>query len=155
MKILMVCLGNICRSPIAEGVLQKKLEENNLDVQVDSCGFESYHLGEHPHSMAIQTAKNHGIDISGQRQRLFKEEDFDIFDKIYVMDSGNYRDVKKKSRNEEDMQKVDYLRNVIHPNSNKHVPDPWSGTMEDYEYAFQLIDEACESIIKRIQYKTL
>jgi protein-tyrosine phosphatase len=155
MKILMVCLGNICRSPMAEGVLQKKLEENNLDAQVDSCGFEAYHLGKHPHSMAIQTAKNHGIDISGQRQRLFKEEDFDIFDKIYVMDSANYRDVQRKSRSEEDMQKVDYLRNVVHPKSNKHVPDPWGGTMEDYEYAFQLIDEACEGIIKRIQYKTL
>ena len=155
MKILMVCLGNICRSPMAEGVLQKKLEENNIDAQVDSCGFEAYHLGEHPHSMAIKTANNHGINISEQRQRLFKEEDFDDFDRIYVMDNGNYRDVKRKARSEEDMQKVDYLRNVVHPNSNKHVPDPWGGTMEDYEYAFQLIDEACEGIIKRIQYKTI
>lgn len=157
MKILMVCLGNICRSPMAEGVLQKKLIENNLDnhIFVDSCGFEPYHLGEHPHSMAIQTAKNHGIDISRQQQRLFEEEDFDNFDKIYVMDNRNYQDVKKRSRNEKDMQKVDFLRNVISPKSNKHVPDPWGGTMDDYEYAFQLIDEACEGIIKRIEYKSL
>jgi len=156
MKILMICLGNICRSPMAEGVLRQKLEENHLngEVFVDSCGFEPYHLGEHPHSMAIKTAKTHGIDISRQRQRLFSVEDFDDFDRIFVMDSGNYRDVQRMSRNENDMQKVDYLRNVVEPRSNKHVPDPWGCSHEDYEYAFVLIDEACEGIIKRIKFNT-
>jgi protein-tyrosine phosphatase len=142
---------------MAEGILQKKLEENNLisSTTVDSCGFEACHLGEQPHAMAVQTAKNHGIDISRQRQRLFETEDFDRFDKIYVMDAGNYRDVEKKARTEKDMQKVDYLRNVVSPKSNRRVPDPWGGTMKNYEDAFQLIDEACEGIIKRIQYKAL
>ena len=153
----MICLGNICRSPMAEGVLQKKLDDNHLsgEFTVDSCGFEPYHLGEHPHSMATKTAQKHGIDISRQRQRLFSVEDFDNFDRIYVMDAGNYRDVQKMSRCDEDMQKVDYLRNVVHPKSNKRVPDPWGGTYEDYEYAFRLIDEACDGIIQRIKYNTL
>jgi len=153
----MICLGNICRSPMAEGVLQKKLEDNHLNEEfaVDSCGFEPYHLGEHPHSMAIETARKHGIDIRQQRQRLFSAEDFDNFDRIYVMDGGNYKDVQKKSRCEEDMQKVDYLRNVAYPKSNKRIPDPWGGSSKDYEYAFQLIDEACDAIIARIKYKTL
>ena len=157
MKILMICLGNICRSPMAEGVLQQKLNDNHLNGEfiVDSCGFEPYHLGERPHSMAIETARKHGIDISRQRQRLFSVEDFDNFDRIYVMDSGNYRDVQKKSRCEDDMLKVDYLRNVVLPESNKHIPDPWGGNSKDFEYALQLIDEACDGIIEKIKHKTL
>ena len=153
----MICLGNICRSPMAEGILQKKLENNHLSGAfiVDSCGFEPYHLGERPHSMAIETAQKHGIDIHQQRQRLFSVEDFDNFDRIYVMDGGNYQNVQRMSRCEEDMQKVDYLYNVVHPKSNKRVPDPWGGSYEDYEYAFQLIDQACDAIIARIKRKTL
>ncbi len=153
MKILMICLGNICRSPMAEGILQHKLQEYNLEdtVHVDSCGFESYHFGEPPYHMAIQTAKKHGIDIAGQRQRLFSTEDFDLFDKIYVMDSGNYQSVKRMARNAEDMEKVDYLLNVVHPGKNQHVPDPWGGTEKDFEYAFQLIDAACNLIVERIK----
>ena len=150
MKILMVCLGNICRSPMAEGILLQKLKKHHLDktVQVDSCGFERQHLGEQPFYMAVRTAKKHGIDIENQRQRLFSPNDFDVFDKIYVMDSNNYRLVKKMSRKDEDMNKVDYLLNVVYPNQNRYVPDPWGGTEKDYEYAFQLIDTACDAIVE-------
>jgi len=148
----MVCLGNICRSPMAEGILQQKLKEHHLDkiVQVDSCGFDRYHRGEPPFYMAIQTAKKHGINIENQQQRLFIPEDFDRFDKIYVMDSNNYRLVKNMSRDNEDMKKVDYLLNLVHPNENRPVPDPWNGTEKDYEHAFQLIDTACDVIINSL-----
>jgi len=153
MKILMVCLGNICRSPMAEGILQQKLKEHNLNksVYVDSCGFDRYHQGDPPFHMAIQTAKNHGINIENQRQRLFTTNDFDDFDKIYIMDSNNYRLVKNMSRNDEDMKKVDYLLNLVHPNENRHVPDPWGGTHKDYEHAFQLINTACDEIIRMLE----
>ena len=153
MKIVMVCLGNICRSPMAEGVLQKKLIDNHLDnqVSVDSCGFESCHLGEPPHQMAVRTARKHGVFIENQRQRLFSEKDFDQFDKIYVMDSGNYRDVGNIARNQDDMKKVDYLLNEVYPDSNKIVPDPWGGSERDYEHAFTLIEQACEAIVSKLK----
>jgi protein-tyrosine phosphatase len=149
MRILMVCLGNICRSPMAEGVLKAALDQRYVkhQVMVDSCGFEAFHLGERPHSMAIATAQRHGVDISQQRQRLFEPADFDRFDRIYVMDNGNYAQVRAMSRTAEDMQKVDYLMNVIHPGSNRIVPDPWGGTGKDYEYSFSLIEQACQKIV--------
>jgi protein-tyrosine phosphatase len=142
---------------MAEGILQKKLKENNLaeTVKVDSCGFDTYHQGNPPHPLAIQTAKEHGIDIEHQRQRLFSSDDFDAFDKIYVMDKMNYQYVERKVRNAEDMRKVDYIRNIVHPQINQSVPDPWSGTAKDYEYAFQLIDEACNIIVQKIKNNTL
>jgi protein-tyrosine phosphatase len=100
--------------------------------------------------MAVNTAQKHGIHIKNQRQRLFLSEDFDDFDRIYVMDSGNYRLVKNMSRRDEDMNKVDYLLNKVHPNLNLYVPDPWGGTEKDYEYAFELIDSACDAIVKEL-----
>ena len=153
----MICLGNICRSPMAEGVLQHKLKEYNLDnkVYVDSCGFEQSCLGRQPHRLAIQTAKKHGINIENQRQRLFSVDDFDNFDKIYVMDYGNYRSVKYMARNDEDMNKVDYLLNVVYPGSNQPVPDPYGGVEGNYEHAFQLINTACDGIIEFIKLKNL
>jgi protein-tyrosine phosphatase len=142
---------------MAEGILQKKLEDHHIDkfVSVDSCGFESFHLDDPPYYMAAKTAKNHGIDIEHQRQRLFSSDDFDIFDKIYVMDSQNYQHVKQEARTDEDMNKVDYLRNLVHPGKNQHVPDPWGGKDKDYEHAFQLIDEACDILIEKIKNENL
>jgi protein-tyrosine phosphatase len=156
MKILMVCLGNICRSPMAEGILQQKLKEHHLDktIQVDSCGFDRYRQGDPPFYMAIQTAKKHGINIENQKQRLLTPDDFDCFDKIYIMDSNNYRLVKNLARNDDDMKKVDYLLNVVYPNENRHVPDPWNGTEKNYEHAFQLIEMACEKIVEWINKKS-
>src|ERR1041385_3742981 len=100
-NILMVCLGNICRSPLAEGILRHKLHEAGIkSVHVDSAGFASYHIGENPDHRSIQAGKNHGVDISKLIARKFRSEDFDLFDKIYVMDSMNYRDVVSMARNE-------------------------------------------------------
>jgi len=151
----MVCLGNICRSPMAEGILQQKLKEHQLDniVQVDSCGFDRNRQGDPPFYMAIQTAKKHGINIENQQQRLFTPADFEHFDKIYVMDGNNYRLVKNMARNDGDMKKVDYLLNVVYPNENRHVPDPWNGTEKNYEHAFRLIETACEAIVRKLSKK--
>lgn len=149
MKILMVCLGNICRSPMAQGVMQQLALDNDMPwIMVDSCGFESYHLGDAPDRRAVITCKKHQIDISEQRQRLFKVSDFDIFDHIYVMDSNNYRDVQRMARNAEDMKKVDYLLNLVYPGSNKAVPDPYYGSESDFEEAFLLIEKACNEVCK-------
>ncbi len=145
MNILFICLGNICRSPMAEGAMKKILEDLHItDLHhVDSCGFEAYHLGEPPHKMAQQTALKHHIDISAQRQRLFSPIDFDNFDRIFVMDSNNYKLVNQQKRTEEDMKKVDYLYNMINPTQNTPIPDPWGGTTKDFEHAFDMIWKAC------------
>ena len=146
MKILMVCLGNICRSPLAQGILESK----NSGIFVDSAGFESYHQGDPPDMRAQRTARNHGIDISKQRQRSFKVEDFDIFDKIYVMDSMNYYDVSREARyGSKDMEKVDYILNEIYPGENRSVPDPYYGGADGFEKVYEMLDLACEKIVNK------
>ena len=146
MKILMVCLGNICRSPLAQGVLESK----NSGIFVDSAGFEAFHQGDPPDTRAQRTARNHGIDISGQRQRLFRVEDFDKFDKIYVMDEMNYRDVSREARyGSGDMEKVDYILNEIYPGENRSVPDPYYGGQDGFEKVYEMLDAACDRIVSK------
>ncbi|PKP50623.1 MAG: protein-tyrosine-phosphatase [Bacteroidetes bacterium HGW-Bacteroidetes-11] len=149
-KILMVCLGNICRSPLAEGIMKKKLEDNNIEGFVDSCGFESFHTGDSPDRRSVETAAKHGVDISKQRSRLFKVEDFDKFDKIYVMDKNNYRDVSAVARNEDDLKKVDLIMNVLHPGSGMPVPDPYYGGQSGFRKTWELLDQATDVIIEQI-----
>ena len=146
MKILMVCLGNICRSPMAEGLMQAKIQKYRLMAEVDSAGFESFHTGDAPDYRATQVMQQHGIDISRQRSRLFRKSDFDTFDRIYVMDSTNYSDVRSMAGQTGQMQKVDYILNVLHPGSNKAVPDPYYGGREGFETTFKLLDAATEQI---------
>jgi len=145
-KILMVCLGNICRSPLAAGVLRKKLKENNVEAIVDSAGFEPYHIGEGPDERTFEIAKKYGIDISGHSMRLFKVEDFDEYDLIFVMDQRNLRDVLFLARNDDDRKKVDYLMNSLDPGKNQIVPDPYYGDIADFEHAFELMEKACDKI---------
>ncbi|MDO9257925.1 MAG: low molecular weight protein-tyrosine-phosphatase [Bacteroidales bacterium] len=151
MKILMVCLGNICRSPMAEGIMQAKIEKYKLDVEVDSAGFEAFHTGDAPDFRAVRVMKQHGIDISGQRSRLFRISDFDVFDRIYVMDSGNFSDVKSMAKDVNHMQKVDYILNISHQGSNKPVPDPYYGGEQGFEKTYQLLDSATELIAIEIK----
>ncbi len=153
MKILMVCLGNICRSPIAEGIMRSKIEKYNLLAEVDSAGFESFHTGDAPDFRAIKVAKKHGIDISGIRSRLFQKSDFETFDRIYVMDSGNYNDVKSLAENKTQMQKVDFILNISNPDTNKAVPDPYYGGEDGFEKTYHLLDEAIELIAKELWQK--
>jgi protein-tyrosine phosphatase len=151
MKILMVCLGNICRSPMAEGIMREKIKKYKLSAEVDSAGFEAFHTGDAPDFRAIKTTKKQGIDISAQRSRLFRKTDFELFDRIYVMDSGNYNDVKSMAQKPGQMEKVDYILNVLYPGSNKAVPDPYYGGEDGFEKVFQLLDSATEQIAKQLK----
>ena len=147
MKILMVCLGNICRSPLAEGILKSKITSQNSFV--DSAGTAAYHIGNQPDERSIIVAKKYGIDISNQRARKFSTEDFDNFDLIFAMDDNNFHDILKLSRNNLDKQKVKLILNEIHSNKISSVPDPYYGGNEGFENVFQMLDEACEIIIKK------
>ncbi len=150
MNILFVCLGNICRSPLAEGILKSKLEGKNSQITIESAGFESYHINEPPDPRALKIAKEHGIDISENRCRLFSTEDFDNFDVIYVMDNSNYRDVQYFSRTEKDMEKVKYLLSAI-DGRNIAVPDPYYGAESGFENIYNLLDEACSKIADMLE----
>lgn len=148
MKVLMVCLGNICRSPLAEGILKHKVTQQGLDWEIDSAGTGAYHVGELPDVRSIAVAKKYGIDLTSQRARQFEVADFDNFDRIYVMDASNYRNVVHLARNEADRTKVELIRNVVRPDWNEQVPDPyWNDN--GFEEVFQMLDEACDYIIKQ------
>jgi protein-tyrosine phosphatase len=147
MKILMVCLGNICRSPLAEGIMKTKLPDH---YTVDSAGTISMHEGEHPDKRAIKTAANHHIDISKQRSRPVTRKDFENFDKIYCMDIDVLEDVVSKTKNEEERQKVSLFLEVLGDHKNAEVPDPYWGDMKDFENVFQLLDKGCEAIKKQL-----
>jgi protein-tyrosine phosphatase len=146
MRILMVCLGNICRSPLAEGILQHKVNQKKLNWIVDSAGTADYHVGEAPHNLSQKVAKQNGIDISQQKCRKFVGEDIIRFDKIFVMDMDNYNDVKKICGTDWNESKVDLLLNLSYPNENRNVPDPWYGQEDGYRKVFKMIDEACEKL---------
>lgn len=147
-KILMVCLGNICRSPLAEEILRTKLPES--DFLVDSAGTGNYHLGNPPDSRSIKVADKYGLDISNLRGRQFTSHDFDNFDLIYVMDNSNYDHVYNLARNDADRAKVKYILNEIYPNQNHSVPDPYTGTIHGFENVFKMLDEACEQIAQNL-----
>ena len=147
MKILFVCLGNICRSPLAEGILRKKFEEQGIAGTIHSAGFEPYHEGQHPDPRSISTARRHDIDITGKVARLFEAEDFDHYDRIFVMDAMNHADVMRVARSEADRQKVDYLLNQVTPGHNEEVPDPYYGGPDGFENVYKMMDRACDNII--------
>jgi protein-tyrosine phosphatase len=149
MRILMVCLGNICRSPLAEGILQHKIDIYNLPWQVDSAGTASYHVGEAPHPLSQKIAKQNGINISNQRCRKFVAEDFLRFDKIYAMDTENFANIKKMGGRFFDANKADLILNETHPMQNFSIPDPWYGTEKDYVLVFEMLDKACEAMVKK------
>ena len=146
----MVCLGNICRSPLAEGILLNKANNAGLDWRLDSAGTNNYyHVGEAPHHFSQKVAKLHAIDISHQRARRFTEEDFDNFDKIYAMSKDVLEGIKAIGKNRFDAKKTDLLMNELFPGRNMDVPDPWYGPEPGYHEVFKLIDKACEKIIER------
>jgi protein-tyrosine phosphatase len=153
MKILMVCLGNICRSPLAEGLLQDKALKAGLKWSVESAGTNGYHNGEAPHPLSQKVAKINGVDISKQRSRRFVAEDFDRFDKIYAMSDDVIDDMKRIARNKFDEKKVDLLLNELFPGQNVDVPDPWYGPEPGYHQVYKMINEACDAIIKK--YSTI
>ena len=148
MKILVVCLGNICRSPLAEGILKSKLPEN---FKVDSAGTISLHEGEHPDKRAIETAENHGITIGKQRSRPITKKDLEDFDKIYCMDLSVYEDVISMAKNEDQRRKIVlYLEEAGFTGDQADVPDPYWGNLSDFENVYQLLDEAADSIVAKL-----
>ncbi|RXM53456.1 MULTISPECIES: low molecular weight protein-tyrosine-phosphatase [unclassified Chryseobacterium] len=147
MKILMVCLGNICRSPLAEGIMKTKVPESFM---VDSAGTISMHEGEHPDKRAIKTAANHSVDISRQRSRPITRKDYETFDKIYCMDRDVLKDVISKAKNEEERQKISLFLEVLDDHKNAEVPDPYWGDMNDFEKVYQLLDKGCDAIRNQI-----
>src|SRR5690606_15059964 len=147
MKILMVCLGNICRSPLAHGILEHLAKEKGLDWEIDSAGTGSWHIGCAPDKRSIAVAKANGVDISKQKARQFQTNDFNYYNYIFVMDKNNYRDVTNMARNQEEKDKVQ----LFIPDSI--VPDPyWDDTQ--FRPVFELIYEQCEKLIDSLQKKT-
>jgi protein-tyrosine phosphatase len=149
MKILMVCLGNICRSPLAEGILQDKVKKAGLNWKIESAGTNRYHTGDAPHPLSQKVAKLHGIDISKQRARTIVPEDFDQYDKIYVLAHDVLLDMKRIVGKKFDPEKTNLLLNELFPGENMDVPDPYYGAEQGYHDVYRLIDDACSSIINK------
>ena len=144
----MVCLGNICRSPLAEGILQSKVSSKRIFV--DSAGTAAYHIGNKPDIRSIDVAAKYGLDISNQRARKFILEDFKKFDIIYVMDQSNYKQLLLLARNDTEIGKLHLILNESHPNQNRCVPDPYDGERSGFENVYSMLDEACECILKKL-----
>lgn len=147
-RVLMVCLGNICRSPLAEGILKSKI--NSSKIFIDSAGTGNYHIGELPDRRSIAIANKYHLDITDQRCRQFTVNDFDDFDIIYVMDNSNRRNVLSLARSSNDKAKVKMILNEVFPNENVDVPDPYLGGDQGFEDVYKLLDEACSIIASKL-----
>jgi protein-tyrosine phosphatase len=148
MKILMVCLGNICRSPLAEGILQKKLAEAGLNWMVDSAGTNGYHVGESPHHLSQKVAKINGVDISNQVARKFRMEDLDEFDRIYIMADDVLEEMRRIGGLGMKETNIKLFLEELYPGQNKEVPDPWYGDEDGYHEVYELIEKNCDAIIE-------
>ncbi|MBG6186089.1 protein-tyrosine phosphatase [Flavobacterium sp. CAN_S2] len=141
-------MGNICRSPLAEGILASKLPKEKFTV--DSAGTGSWHIGHSPDERSIAVAKKNKISISNQKGRQFSTTDFDSFDYIYVMDNSNYEDVVKLAENQQQKEKVELILNELFPNEKVDVPDPYFGLPNGFEIVYNMLDEVCEIIAKKL-----
>lgn len=149
MKILMVCLGNICRSPLAEGIMKEKLQARGLDWKVDSAGTGSWHIGEKPDTRSISIARHYGIDISRQRARQFGYSDLEDFDIILAMDRSNFRNIQNLSKRKEQEEKVHLIMELANPGNGTDVPDPYWND-DGFEQVYQMLDAACDKIIDQL-----
>ena len=147
-KILMVCLGNICRSPLAEGILKTKIDPEK--VHVESAGTGDWHIGQSPDERSVKIAKEHDIDITQQRGRQFEVSDFDRFDLIYAMDNSNYEDIMQLARHEEDRKKVHLILNEVLVDENCDVPDPYMGGIGGFKRVYDMLDQACDKIAEKL-----
>jgi protein-tyrosine phosphatase len=147
-KIVMVCLGNICRSPLAEGILASKLPKDKFTV--DSAGTGSWHIGQSPDERSVAVAKKNGLDISNQKGRQFSTADFDTFDYIFVMDNSNFDNVIALAETKEQKEKVTLIMNELHPTQNKEVPDPYFGMHNGFDIVYNMLDEVCDSIAQKL-----
>lgn len=147
-RVLMVCLGNICRSPLAEGILEYKLDMSIFEI--DSAGTSALHQGSLPDQRSIEVANKYGIDITNQKSRPFTKEDFQSFDYIYVMDLSNYEDVISMADNKEDEDKVSLILNTIYPGENQSVPDPYHDSINGFEQVYHMLEESCSVIASEL-----
>lgn len=147
MKILMVCLGNICRSPLAHGIMKNKIKSYQLDWIVDSCGTGSWHIGELPDKRSIEVAKKNGIDITDQRARQLSQKDFEIYDVILTMDTSNYNDVIRHAKAHH-KDKIQMIMNYQYPGENRVVPDPYYDG--GFEHVYDILESACDSVINKL-----
>lgn len=145
----MVCLGNICRSPLAEGILSNMLDQDGKNWKVDSAGTGSWHIGESPHQGSLKVAKKNDIDISNQKARKFSVEDFDDFDLILAMDSDNYNNIISLARSKEDQEKVKLILNYLHPGMNMAVPDPYF--TGGFDEVYSLLENACHNLLNNLK----
>lgn len=148
MNILMVCLGNICRSPLAEGLVRSKIDALGLDWKVDSAGTSGYHIGQKPDRRSIEIGRRNNVDISQQRSRKFIKEDFNKFDLIITMDASNYNDVKKMASNQKEKEKIELMLNFLNPGQNETVPDPYYDG--NFEKVYYLLDQASDALISKL-----
>ncbi|HEY4112403.1 low molecular weight protein-tyrosine-phosphatase [Puia sp.] len=153
-SFLMVCLGNICRSPLAEGILQEKARAAGLDWTIDSAGTNGYHIGEAPHHLAQKVARHNGIDITQQRARRFTAADLQRFDKIYAMASDVVDEMRRIAGRQFDPSRVELLMNELHPGKDEDVPDPWYGPEPGYHEVYKMIDAAADHIIAKYGHLT-
>ncbi|MFM2213278.1 MAG: Low molecular weight protein-tyrosine-phosphatase YfkJ [Bacteroidota bacterium] len=147
-KILMVCLGNICRSPLAEGLLASKLPNDKF--LIDSAGTGAYHIGKQPDPRSVLVAKKHGIDITNQQARQFTSRDFDYFDYIFAMDNTNYDNIIELAKSDSHKSKVDMILNHLFPGENVDVPDPYYGLQNGFDMVYEMLDETCEILAKKL-----
>ncbi|WP_034057832.1 low molecular weight protein-tyrosine-phosphatase [Lacinutrix jangbogonensis] len=147
-RILMVCLGNICRSPLAHGILASKLDADYFEV--DSAGTSNYHIGNLPDQRSIAVARKNGLDISNQTGRQFIVNDFETYDYIYVMDNSNFKNVVKMARNAADITKVKLILNESNPDKDLEVPDPYYGGRSGFDDVYKMLDESCSVITEKL-----
>lgn len=147
----MVCLGNICRSPMAEGILRHKLSDLNIDVEIDSAGTGNYHIGAHPDHRAVKCLKQKGIDISTLRARQFVYQDFTRFDIIYAMDASNYKNIVALAKTDAEKSNVKMYLNEAWPGQDRAVPDPWFGDADGFEEVFEMLEAASEACAKSLK----
>ena len=151
-KILMVCMGNICRSPLAEGIMKRKLNAYGIDGYVDSAGTIAGHTGEAPDERSCRVALENGLDISMQKARQIRAADLDEFDYIFAMDSANYANILKLAKTEDQKKKVELIMNRVSPGLNLEVPDPYYGNMEEFVEVFDMLNRCCEQIAKSLKH---
>jgi protein-tyrosine phosphatase len=153
MKLLMVCLGNICRSPMAEGIMRERAHQRGMALEIDSAGTGNYHIGDGPDPRAVQCLKGKGIDIAPLRARQFSIDDFDAFDIIFAMDQSNYDHIIAKARHEADVSKVRMILDEHESTKGSIVPDPYFGEMDGFETVYSLVDQACEAFLDKAASK--
>lgn len=142
----MVCLGNICRSPLAQGILERKVQERDLDWSVDSAGTGHWHVGNPPDPRSVAVAAAHGLDLSAQRARQVHWPDLGAFDLVLAMDTANRRDLLRLAETDAERGKVRLILDYVAPGQDRSVPDPYWDD-DGFEKVYRMLDEACDRLL--------